>query len=118
LPSLVASIVQPAELEAICRRVVELPEPPERARLDNHDWLGGVAVFFWVFLATFPVVVPFIFMEKAGPALRVSNTIAVLMLFLTGYAFGHLISRRPWAIGISMVFLGVILVGITMALGG
>jgi VIT1/CCC1 family predicted Fe2+/Mn2+ transporter len=50
--------------------------------------------------------------------MRLSNTIAVLMLFLTGYAFGRITSRRPWAMGVSMVLVGAILVGITMALGG
>jgi VIT1/CCC1 family predicted Fe2+/Mn2+ transporter len=64
------------------------------------------------------VVIPFIFMRHAGPALRVSNAIAIAMLFLTGYAFGRISGRHPWVFGISMVVLGLILVGITMALGG
>jgi len=118
LPSALASILQPAELESICRRLRDLPEPPERATLGPKDWSGAVAVFVWVFVATFPVAVPFMFMQSAGPALRVSNAIAVLMLFMTGYAFGRITSRRPWVMGISMVFLGAILVGITMAFGG
>ena len=118
LPSAVASILQPAELEAICRRVKELPEPPKRATLGPQDWFGALAVFFWVFFATFPVVIPFIFMQRAGLALRASNAIAVVMLFLTGYGFGQITSRRPWVMGASMVFVGTILVGITMALGG
>ncbi len=57
-------------------------------------------------------------MHSAGPALRVSNVVAIVMLFLTGYAFGRLTERRPWLVGISMVVLGLILVGLTMALGG
>jgi hypothetical protein len=118
LPSALASILQPAELESICRRLKDLPEPPERATLGRKDWLGALAVFVWVFLATFPVAIPFMFMQSAGLAMRLSNTIAVLMLFLTGYAFGRITSRRPWAMGVSMVLVGAILVGITMALGG
>ena len=55
---------------------------------------------------------------KVGPALRVSNAIAVVMLFLTGYAFGSMTGRHPWLVGIAMVVLGSILVGMTMALGG
>ena len=43
-----------------------------------------------MFLSTFPVVIPFIFMSNVGPALRVSNAIAIVMLFLTGYAFGRM----------------------------
>ena len=95
-----------------------LPEPPEQVRLRWDDWRGAIGVFLLVFLSTFPVVIPFIFMQSAGPALRVSNVIAIVMLFLTGYAFGRLTGRRPWLVGISMVVLGSILVGLTMALGG
>ena len=100
------------------RRLKDLPELPEQARLRRDDWLGAVGVFLLVFLCTFPVVIPFIFMHNAGPALRVSNAIAILMLFLTGYAFGRMTGRHPWLVGISMVVLGLILVGLTMALGG
>ena len=118
LPSVVASVLQPAELEAMHQRLKQLPEPPDRAPLRKDDWLGAVGVFLLVFLSTFPVVIPFIFMHNAGPALRVSNGIAIVMLFLTGYAFGRIAGRHPWLVGISMVVLGSILVGLTMALGG
>jgi hypothetical protein len=118
LPSVVATVLKPAELEAVHERLKQLPEPPERARLRKDDWLGAVGVFLLVFLCTFPVVIPFIFMRHAGPALRVSNAVAIVMLFLTGYAFGRMTGRHPWLFGVSMVVLGLILVGMTMALGG
>jgi len=57
-------------------------------------------------------------MRNAGPALRVSNAIAIVMLFVAGYAFGRMTGRHPWLVGISMVVLGLILVGLTIALGG
>jgi VIT family protein len=118
LPPVITSILQPAELDTMSRRLKDLPEPPEQARLHRDDWLGAVGVFLLVFLCTFPVVIPFIFMHHAGPALRVSNAIAIVMLFLTGYAFGRMTGRHPWLVGISMVVLGLILVGLTIALGG
>ncbi len=118
LPSVVAGVLTPAELEAMHERLKQLPEPPERARLGRDDWRGAVGVFLLVFVSTFPVVIPFIFMRSAGPALRVSNVIAIVMLFFTGYAFGRLTGRHPWLVGLSMVVLGSILVGMTMALGG
>ena len=118
LPSVLAAVLQPAELESMHQRLRELPEPPERAHLGKDEWLGAVGVFLLVFLSTFPVVIPFIFMSNAGPALRVSNVIAIVMLFLTGYAFGRMTGRHPWLVGISMVVLGLVLVGVTMALGG
>ena len=118
LPPLVAAILKPAELETIRQRLKELPEPPARPRLPKEAWLGAAGVFLLVFLSTFPVVIPFLLMQNAKLALRISNAIAIVMLFVTGWAFGRITSRRPWVMGISMVILGVILVGITMALGG
>src|SRR6266480_1842488 len=119
LPSVVASVLEPVEMESLYQRLKQLPERPDHVRLRKDDWLGAVGVFLLVFLCTFPVVIPFIFMHNAGPALRVSNAIAIVMLFLTGYAFGRMTGRHSsWLVGISMVVLGLILVGLTMALGG
>lgn len=118
VPPAIASVLQPAELEAVRQRLLQLPEPAARAQLTKEDWLGALGVFLLVFLCTFPVVIPFILMSHAGPALRVSNAIAIVMLFLTGYAFGRMTGRHPWLVGSSMVVLGLILVGMTIALGG
>jgi VIT1/CCC1 family predicted Fe2+/Mn2+ transporter len=118
LPPVVASILEPAELESMRRRLMQLPEPPERARLSKDEWLGSIGVFLIVFVTTFPVVIPFLFIKNVGPALRLSNAVAIVMLFLTGYAFGNLTSRHPWLVGIAMVVLGFTLVGVTIALGG
>jgi VIT1/CCC1 family predicted Fe2+/Mn2+ transporter len=118
LPPVIASILQPAELETMRQRLKDLPEPPERARLAKDEWLGALAVFLWVFLTTFPVVIPFIFMKDAWWAMRFSNAIAIAMLFAAGAMFGRITGRRPWVTGISMVVLGGVLVALTMALGG
>lgn len=118
LPGMVASVLQPAEIDSIARRLQELPEPPAKARLSREDWRGAVAVFLLVFLSTFPVVIPFLFMNHAGPALRVSNAIAVTMLFATGCAYGRITGHRPWVTGFAMIVLGSLLVGLTIALGG
>jgi VIT1/CCC1 family predicted Fe2+/Mn2+ transporter len=118
LPSVVAAVLEPAELEAVRQRLNRLPEPPARARLDWRDGLGAVGVFLLVVLATFPVVIPFIFMQSAVAALRVSNAIAIVMLFMTGYVYARHAGTRPWLTGISMVVLGSALVGVAVALGG
>jgi hypothetical protein len=118
LPEGIADVIQAPELETIRRRLIQLPEPPVRPRLHKDDWLGALAVFLWVFISTFPVVIPFLFMSNAMLALRISNSIAVVMLFLTGHAFGRCIGFRPWVLGLSMVLLGCALVGLTIALGG
>jgi len=118
LPSVVAPVLQPAELERIRRHLNQLPEPVARPGLQRRDWRGALGVALLVFLSTFPVVLPFVFMENAMQALRWSNGIAIAMLFLTGYSFGRCAGRSPWLTGIAMVVLGGVLVGITIALGG
>jgi len=118
LPPVIASVLEPAELETLRRRLQGLPEPPRRARLQSDDWLGGLAVFLWVFVTTFPVVIPFILMHSVQPAMRVSNGIAIVMLFTAGYVFGRCAGRQPWLTGTAMLVLGLILVAMTIALGG
>jgi hypothetical protein len=118
LPPMVAGTLGPAEYESLRQKLVQLPGPPSRPRLGKDEWLGALAVFFWVFLTTFPVAIPFIFMDKLGQAMRVSNAIAIVLLFLTGYAFGRVAEYRPWLTGLAMVVLGSALVAITIALGG
>jgi hypothetical protein len=118
LPPVVASVLEPAELETMRLRMLELPKPPERARLGWDEARGALAVFLLVFLSTLPVVLPFLFLRDPVLALRVSNAIAVVLLFVAGYTFGRLTGWRPAWVGISMIVLGSVLVGITIALGG
>jgi VIT1/CCC1 family predicted Fe2+/Mn2+ transporter len=118
LPPVVASVVGSPTLEEIRQHVAQLPEPPTHPRLTKSDWVGAVGVFLLVVLATFPVVLPFFFMQKAMRAQRVSNTIAIFMLFLTGYAFGRCTGYHPRVMGLVMVGLGAALVGLAIALGG
>jgi hypothetical protein len=118
LPELVAQVLQRPELEIIRLRLDQLPEPPTRPHLQKEDWLGALAAFLWVIISTFPVIIPFLFISNTMSALRVSNGIAGLMMFITGYAFGRCAGYRPWLLGGSMVLLGGVLVGITIALGG
>lgn len=118
LPPIVAEGLSPDDLEAIRGRLAALPEPPRRARLNLDDLRGAVGVFLLVFISTFPVTIPFMVMHEVAPAMRVSNAIAVGLLFLTGYAFGRITGRRPIWTGLSMVVLGGALVCLTIALGG
>jgi VIT1/CCC1 family predicted Fe2+/Mn2+ transporter len=118
LPPLIASILQPAELDTIHQRLNQLPEPPDRIRLGSREYLGALGVFLLVFISTLPVVAPFIFMQHAQPALRVSNLIAVMMLFLLGCAYGRSTERPPLVSGIIMVAIGIALVALCKAFGG
>jgi VIT1/CCC1 family predicted Fe2+/Mn2+ transporter len=69
-------------------------------------------------LSTFPVVLPFMLVHNARLAQRLSNAIAIVLLFITGYAFGHRTGYHPRGMGLAMVVLGGALVGLTILLGG
>jgi len=118
LPPKMAELVSAGDLEPVRKKLLLLPEPPRRPSLGKDEWLGAVGVFFWVFITTFPVAIPFIFMHDVHQAMRVSNGIAIALLFVTGYSFGRCSEYHPWLTGIAMVLLGSALVGLTMALGG
>ncbi len=118
LPPVVAALLQPAEYESLRSRIMQCPEPKQRPGLRRDDWMGALGVFLLVVLSTFPVVLPFLLTSNARLALRLSNAVAIALLFLTGAAFGRAAERSPWKMGLAMVFLGGVLVGLTMALGG
>ena len=118
LPPVLASFWGSTELEGIRNHLLQLPEPPPHPRLNKTDWLGAAGVFLLVVISTFPVVLPFFFMQNAMRAQRLSNAIAIGLLFLTGYAFGRCTGYHPRGMGIAMVVIGGVLVAITIALGG
>src|SRR5687768_5178661 len=118
LPPLVASVIAPAELQRITGELARAPTPTERPRLQSRHWLGAAAVFLLVVSSTIPVVLPFVLLHDATVALRLSNGIAVLLMFIAGYAFGRLAGYKPLVTAGSMVLLGALLVAVTIALGG
>ena len=118
LPPLVASILRPDELDSIRQRLAALPEPAGRAKLEREDYLGALGVFLLVFLTTFPVIIPFVLTQDARLALRISNAIALLLLLYGGYMLGKYSGHRPWRTAIAMVGIGVVIVVVTIALGG
>jgi hypothetical protein len=118
LPPMVASVMTPAEFEPIRRRLQQLPEPPPSPRLKRDEWLAGLGVCMLVVVATLPVVLPFLVIHDPIRSLRISNGIAIALLFLTGYVYGYDIRHRPLRSGLIMVVIGVAMVGLTIALGG
>jgi VIT1/CCC1 family predicted Fe2+/Mn2+ transporter len=51
-------------------------------------------------------------------ALRVSNGIAIVLLFVGGYKLAKFTGFHPWWTGLGMVAIGTVLVALTIALGG
>lgn len=118
LPSVIAPLLDLAAYERLRGQLNELPEPPQRAGLRSRDFIGALGVFLLVFLSTFPVIIPFLVIRAPETALRASNGVAVAMLFAAGYRLGRYSGLRPVLSGLAAAAIGVVLVGITLALGG
>jgi hypothetical protein len=118
LPPVVASVLTPLEVESVCERLNRLPEPSALVSLNRADAFGAASVFFLVFFSTFPIVIPFLVVRDVALALRASNAVAIVMMFATGWSLGRYTGRSRWGTALSMVALGIVLVGITIALGG
>ena len=121
IPDVIASVLKESDLEAIRQRLVAMPDSASgvhRRLLGKDEWLGALGVFLLVFFSTLPVVVPFAFMDDARLALRISNGIAIAMLFACGASLGKFAGGRPWVVGLIMVVVGLVLAGMTLALGG
>lgn len=118
LPPAVSSVLREPELEAIRQKLAQLPEPPAHPRLTKDDWGAAAGVLLLVFLSTFPVVIPFIFISGPRLALRISNAVAIAMLFMAGSAFARYSGFRPWRVGLAMVVIGMAMVGVTILFGG
>jgi VIT1/CCC1 family predicted Fe2+/Mn2+ transporter len=104
--------------ELMHQRALGRPDVPAAPRFTSRDWRGAVAVFLLVCLSTFPLVIPFLLFDDVQRALLASNAVAIVMLFAAGFSLARYGGLRPWATGLSMVVLGLGLVGIAIALGG
>jgi hypothetical protein len=118
LPPLLTSVLTQEHLESMRQKLRQLPNPPIRPSLTRKDWIGAAAVCLLVFLSTLPVAMPFMLVSDARVALRVSNAVAIIMLFMCGYLLGRHAGLRPWATGLSSVAVGGVLVIVAIALGG
>jgi hypothetical protein len=94
--------------------------PPPQSLHPNREELAGAAwIFLLVFTSTFPVTLPFLLIGDVSWALRTSNAIAVVLLFLVGTGLGRYMELEvPWIAGVIVALFGTILVAITIALGG
>jgi VIT1/CCC1 family predicted Fe2+/Mn2+ transporter len=118
LPPAIAGVLHPEDFENIHQRLAALSDLPRRRVITRQDLMGAIGVFLLVSLSCVPLMIPFLFMSDPLPALRVSNAIAIAMLFLGGYSFAKYAGGAKIPTGLVMVVLGVVMVGITIALGG
>jgi hypothetical protein len=129
-----ASAIVAGELDELLDQVTTEPErrdlyeriarniraAPLRASegITKADLLGALASFWLVFLASLPAAVPFMVMDDAMQALRVSNAILLALLFLTGYRWAKYTLGHPWIVGLCFLLGGTGMVWTAIQLGG
>jgi VIT1/CCC1 family predicted Fe2+/Mn2+ transporter len=117
MPPMVAGALGVDELERIRLHLLSAGDEVGTPRLAPDDFRAAGAVFLLVFLATLPVALPFVLVDDPQRALWLSHGIAIASLFLAGRALGRQWGQ-PWQVGLAMVAVGLVLVGIALALGG
>ena len=116
LPERLAVSAQEGTLEAIRKALVAATE--STTGLAARDYKAALGVCGIVVLATFPVVVPFVFTRNVYAAMRVSNGLAVATLYAYGHLLGKYSGGKAWHYGVGVAAVGMALVAIIMALGG
>jgi VIT1/CCC1 family predicted Fe2+/Mn2+ transporter len=118
LPEGLPAAVGVEGLEALRRRLVESRVQPTGPGLGAADFKGALGVFLLVVAATFPAVVPFMVFDQAALAVRASNAVALVILFIAGWMLARYAGGNPWRSGAAMAVTGAVLVAVIMALGG
>jgi len=115
---LISELMNDDEIDRLGEKMKQLPAPDMKNSLAIKDFLISGQIFLLVFLSTFPVALSFIFINDVAVAMRVSNGIAILLLFAAGYTLGKYSGLRPFLTALSYTALGAFLVALTMILGG
>jgi len=118
LSPLLSDLMNEAEVDHLAEKMKKLPALNVKKTLTIKDFLSAGQIFLLVFLSTFPVVLPFVFFKDVYVAMRVSNGIAILFLFASGYALGKYSGLSPFKTSLAYTVLGVFLVALTIILGG
>ena len=92
--------------------------PEAHAKLKKGDFEAAFVVFVLVSATALPGVIPFIVLGNSFLALRLSNTLLLLLLFVVGYWWGHYTDAKPWIVGSAVLLLGLSMVLVAVALGG
>jgi hypothetical protein len=120
LDDVLERVTTPDERRTLYSRIVEQIRardlPPNRITRD--DLMGAVASFWLVFFSSLPAAIPFLFIEPAHLALRVSNAILLGLLFWAGCSWARYTTARPVWTGLVFLVIGIALVLVAIALGG
>jgi len=91
---------------------------PARVSITRGDLVSAAIIFVLVAASGLPGMIPFMLLEDSYLALRVSNAVLLLLLFIAGYWWAHYTDARPWMVGAVVTILGLSMVLLAVVLGG
>ena len=118
LSPLLADLMDNEDIDRLDEKLKKLPELSVRKTFILKDFLIAGQIFILVFLVTFPVALPFLFIDNVALAMRISNGVALLLLFAGGFTLARYSGLRPVITALAYTAIGVFLVALTMILGG
>ncbi len=89
----------------------------QNVTIKRDDIKGALALFSVAVVSALPVVLPLLLVPDPLTALRVSNIISVIFLFIIGYNWGRQAGARPVRSGLIVALLGFALVLVAVFLG-
>ena len=120
LDELLEPVTSPDDRAALYGRIaanVRKANPKGRG-IERDDLYGAIASFALVFISSVPAALPFLFIENAFWALRVSNALLIALLFVVGYRWAAYTPAPGWLVGLAFVVVGIALVVVAVLLGG
>ena len=79
---------------------------------------GALAIFLIANVALLPLAAPFALFRDVRIAQFVSNGVALLLLFGIGLRLAKETGEKPFVVAFRFLVFGVVLVAVTLALGG
>jgi hypothetical protein len=114
----IAAVMGRESLENIRRAIIKAETGVKRPVISGKDLKTAIGIFLLVFLSTFPVALPFAFINGVHLALRISNGVAVILLFIGGWILAKYSSYNKFRTGLYLALLGIGMVFLTISLGG
>lgn len=120
LSPLLSTVLSPREATALYSRIADnvANRPEVDVPIMRDDWLGAAVSFGLVVISSIPAAIPFMLIDDARLALRVSNAVLVTLLFFTGFWWARYTIAKPWLAGLGFLVVGIVLVAAAIALGG
>lgn len=92
---------------------------PQPVGIQSGDIVGAITAVVVAVLAILPSLLPLILLRDQGAlAIRISNVVSFIVLFIASYLWGRYSRANPWKTGLLLLGTGVIMVAIAIPLGG